>query len=72
MNNHEKAILFWIIGSFFIMLGAFLAGHINPDDVGASAVSVAIAFITAFGLIAIGAMFIISAADHLAEEKVHG
>lgn len=63
----NKAIIFWIIGSICVFLGALIAGSVEPSALGATLESVLVAYIISFILILIGGMFWISVAT--AEEE---
>jgi hypothetical protein len=57
-----RAIGFWLIGTICVFFGALIAGNVDPAALGATTLSVALAYIIAFILILIGGMFWISTA----------
>jgi len=57
-----KPLLFWILGTVFILFGAMIAGQARPDVLGATAESFAISIILAFILILFGGLLWISVA----------
>ncbi len=68
MPADPKTIAFWILGSICVFVGALIAGSVDPSVLGATAVSVAAAYIISFVLILLGGMFWISTAVQQAEE----
>jgi hypothetical protein len=56
-----RTIIFWLIGTICIFFGALIAGSVEPV-VGATVVSITMAYGLAFILIMLGGMFWISTA----------
>ncbi|MFQ6020916.1 MAG: hypothetical protein ACE5J4_02770 [Candidatus Aenigmatarchaeota archaeon] len=63
-----RAIGFWLIGTILIFFGSLIAGSVEPEALGATTVSVILAYIIAFVMILIGGMFWISTAVIQVEE----
>ncbi|MBN2203284.1 MAG: hypothetical protein JW700_03825 [Candidatus Aenigmarchaeota archaeon] len=64
-----RSITFWLIGAICVFVGALIAGSVDPSVLGATTMSVAIAYIISFVLILIGGMFWISTAIIQIEES---
>jgi len=64
-----RAIGFWFIGAICVFFGSLIAGSVDPSALGATTLSVAIAYIIAFILILLGGMFWISTAIIQVEES---
>jgi len=62
-----KPVIFWIIGSFFILVGAMIAGQARADVLGATTSSFAISLILSFILILIGGLMWITVAGVIRE-----
>jgi VIT1/CCC1 family predicted Fe2+/Mn2+ transporter len=63
-----RAIAFWFLGAFFVFFGVLIGGNVEPSALGATSLSVALAYIIAFILILLGGMFWISTAVAHIEE----
>ncbi|NOZ81789.1 MAG: hypothetical protein GXO63_01420 [Candidatus Micrarchaeota archaeon] len=62
MDEQNKSIGLWILGSICIFFGALFAGSVEPDVLGATPQGVIITYIIAFVLILVGGMFWIAVA----------
>ena len=65
----RRSLGFWLIGALCVFFGALIAGSIEPEVLGATFESVALAYIISFVLILIGGMFWISGAVTEIEEE---
>lgn len=63
-----RTIGFWILGSICIFVGSLIAGSVEPSVLGATTISVVIAYLLSFILILLGGMFWISTAIAHVEE----
>ncbi|MCD6399014.1 MAG: hypothetical protein J7L08_03770 [Candidatus Aenigmarchaeota archaeon] len=62
-----KPLLFWILGTVFILFGAMIAGQARADVLGATTSSFAISLMLSFILILIGGLMWITVAGVIRE-----